>query len=44
MVNVVCDALAAIIIEKMSKDELQLMNQRQQEENLELSPMNKAEL
>ncbi|KAF7996281.1 hypothetical protein HCN44_001913 [Aphidius gifuensis] len=45
-INVICDALAAIIIEKMSKDELQIMNQKQQQRSeleVELSQLNKDE-
>lgn len=45
-INVICDALAAIIIEKMSKDELQIMNQKQQQRSeleVELSQLNKEE-
>ncbi|KAG8041927.1 hypothetical protein G9C98_007231 [Cotesia typhae] len=42
-INVVCDALGACIIEKMSRGELDATNARQQEEAVELTQLSKTE-
>ncbi|XP_063991066.1 excitatory amino acid transporter 1 [Diachasmimorpha longicaudata] len=42
-INVVCDALAAVIIEKMSLDELRRLDAPKSEEVVELTHLNKAE-
>ncbi|XP_011307233.1 excitatory amino acid transporter 1 isoform X2 [Fopius arisanus] len=42
-INVVCDALAAVIIEKMSMEELRRMDAPKSEEIVELTHLNKAE-